>query len=122
MKSKNVFSTAWNKSTQPRKQRRYRYTAPLHIQQKYVHVHLSSPLRKKYGVRNIQVRKGDKVKIARGQFSGKEGKVERVHLKRGVIFVNGIETVKKEGSKVFLPLQPSNVIIIELDLNDKKRK
>ena len=116
------FSTSWKRSTQPRRQRKYRYNAPLHVKQKLVHVHLSADLRKKYDTRNVQVRKGDKIKILRGKFSKKEGKVERVNLKRERVFVTGIEFIKKDGSKVYAPLSPSNLMIIELNLDDKKRK
>ncbi|MDP3734190.1 MAG: 50S ribosomal protein L24 [Nanoarchaeota archaeon] len=117
-----TFSRAWKSSTQVRKQRKYRYNAPLHLRQKRVHVHLSPALRQKYGFRNIQVRKGDKVTVLRGSHQKKEGKVERVLLKRNSIFVNGIETIKKDGSKVPFPLLPSKLMIIELDVSDKLRK
>lgn len=120
--TQKIFSTAWKASTQPRKQRKYAYGAPLHLKQKDLHVHLTPELRQKYGIRNVRVRKGDKVKIIRGQFAKKEGKVERVELKRARLFMSGAEMIKKDGSKVQYPLHPSNLLIVELDLNDKKRK
>jgi len=116
------FSTAWKKSEHPGKQRKYRYNAPLHVRQKLVHVHLCAELRKKYGTRNVQVRVGDKVKILRGQFVKKEGKVERVNLKRERIYVSGAENIKKDGTKLPAQLHPSNLMIIDLNLEDKKRK
>ncbi|MEK6938880.1 MAG: 50S ribosomal protein L24 [Nanoarchaeota archaeon] len=116
------FSTAWNGSVNPGKQRLYRYNAPLHIQQKFMHTHLSKELRQKYGVRNLQLRVGDKIKILRGQFAKKEGKVERVILKRERVIVTGIENIKKDGTKLPFPLHPSNLIILDLNLEDKKRK
>lgn len=116
------FSTAWKSSTQPRKQRKYNYAAPLHLKQKELHVHLTPELRKKYGLRKVRVRKGDTVKIVRGQFAKKEGKIERVDLKRTRVFVVGAEMIKKDGSKVRYPLHPSNLLILELDLGDKKRR
>ena len=116
------FSTSWNASTQRRKQRKFRYNAPLHVRGKFVHVHLSPALRTKYGTRNVQLRKGDKVRILRGQFKKQEGKVERVNLKRELVFVTGIETVKLDGNKIAAPLKPSNLMIIEVDTTDAKRK
>ena len=77
---------------------------------------------KKYGKRNVPVRKGDKVKILRGQFRKKDGKIERVDKKKNKILITGIELVKKDGSKVLQPTDPSNLMIIELNLDDKKRK
>jgi large subunit ribosomal protein L24 len=119
---KNTFSTSWKGSTQVRKQRKYRHNAPLHLKQKMNHVHLNAELRKKYGTRNILVKKGDKIKVLRGQFAKREGKVDRVNLKDDKVFVNGIEAIKKDGTKQLLPLSPSNLMITELELSDKKRK
>ena len=69
----------------------------------------------------MQVRKGDKVKVLSGKFSKKEGKVERVHVKGGKVFVTGIEMIKKDGTKLPVALDPSNVMITSLDLSDKRR-
>ena len=81
MIQRNKITTSWKKSTQVRKQRKYIYRAPLHLKQKMMHAHVAKSLREKHnGIRQIQVRKGDKVKIARGEFRGKEGKVEKVGM------------------------------------------
>lgn len=116
------FSTDWKRSAQPRKQHKYRYNAPLHVRQKLVHVHLSKDLRQKHGSRAMQVRKGDKVKVLRGKFRKQEGKVERVLLKRERVFVTGMDYVKKNGTKIPVPFQPSNLMIVTLDMADKRRK
>ena len=118
----NDFSSTWKNSKKPRKQRKYRLTAPLHIKQKFAHSHLSKDLRKKYGMRNIALRKGDKVKIMRGQFRKHEGKVESIDLKNTSIFVNGVEITKRDGTKKMLALHPSNLTITELNLEDKLRQ
>ena len=119
---KKKFSTSWKASSQPRKQRKYRYNAPLHVRQKLVHVHLSKELRQKHGSRAMQVRKGDKVKVLRGKFRKQEGKVERVELKRERLFVTGMDYTKKNGTKILVPLRPSNLMIVALDMADKRRK
>jgi len=116
------FSTSWKRSVKPGKQRLYRYIAPLHVKQKLMHVHLSKELRQKYSKRNIQLRTGDRVKVCTGQFAKKEGKVERIDLKRERVFVTGLETIKKDGTKLLAPLHPSNLIIMDLVLDDKNRK
>lgn len=116
------FSTSWKKSTQPRKQRKFRRNAPLHFKQKFMHSHLSPELRKKYFTRNLQLRTGDKVKILRGSFKKKEGIVEKINLKKERVFITGIEKIKKEGTKLLVPFHPSNLMIIEFNLDDKKRK
>ena len=118
---KKEFSTAWKASKQPRKQRKYIANAPIHIKKKFVSVNLSKDLRKKHGKRNIGVRKGDVVKIMRGKFKKKQGKVTEVKMKIGKIFVEGIQAQKQDKSMVNAPLRASNLQIIELNLEDNKR-
>ncbi len=119
---RQTFSTSWKRSVQPRKQRKYIYNAPLHIDQKQVHVHVSSELRKKYGIRAVQVRVGDKVRVLRGGFRKKEGRVERVLIKKREVYIAGVEYIKKDGSKLPRSTEPSNLMIIELDTKDPRRK
>lgn len=119
---KQAFSTKWKSSKKPRKQRKYRFNAPLHLQHKYLSAHLSKELRKKYGKRSFPAAKGDKVKIVRGQFRGRENKIDRVSHKDEKVYIIGIERTKKDGSKSMIPVRPSNIMITELNLNDGKRK
>ena len=119
---KSSFATSWNKSVQRRKQRKYTYNAPYNIKGSFMAAHLSEELRKKYGTRSVRVKKGDKVKILRGSNKGKEGKVERVDVQKTRVYVAKVERAKNEGAKIPSGLHPSSVMIIELDLNDKKRK
>lgn len=95
--------------------------APLHIRKKFVTVNLSKELKKKYGKRNLGIRKNDKVRIMNGEFRKKEGKVTNVLLKYNKITIEGIQRKKRDGSKVDVRIEPSNAQIIELDLNDKIR-
>ena len=118
---KKKFSTKWKASKQPRKQRKYRIHAPLHIKGKFMGSHLSKELRKKYAKRSLRVRKDDKVKIMRGQFKGKIGKVTVVNVKKNFVNVENIEMIKKDGSKVFYPLHPSSLMIMEISTDDKNR-
>jgi large subunit ribosomal protein L24 len=121
VKKMKTFSSNWKSSRKRRKQRKYRYNAPLHIKRKFVSSHLSKELIQKHNTRNIQIVTGDKVKVLRGQFKGHTGKIEEVDIKKSRIFVSGIEIMKKDGSKTRYPINASNVIITELNLNDKKR-
>ena len=119
---KTSFATTWNKSVQRRKQRKYNYNAPYHTKGKFMAAHLSEELRKKHGTRSARVKKGDKVKILRGNSKGKEGKVERVDVQRAKVYVTKVERSKNEGANVQLGLHPSSLVITELDMSDKKRK
>ena len=104
-----------------RKQRKYRYNAPLHVRSSFVNVHLDASLRKELGKRSVRVRKGDTVKVLRGSFKGKSGKVERVVLKYSKVYVTGVDMSKGDGTKKLLPLDPTNLMITGLDKSDKKR-
>lgn len=119
---KKKFSTKLKESKQPRKQRRYNYSAPLHIKQKFVNVHISKELRKKYNKRSVGLKKGDSVKILRGKFKGHTGTVEKINLKKSKAIINGAEFTKKDGSKLPFLIAVSNLIITELNIEDKKRR
>ena len=54
---KKTHSTKWKASKQPRKQRKYRFNAPLHISGKFLSTHLSPELREVYKRRSIRVKK-----------------------------------------------------------------
>lgn len=97
-----------------RTSRKERFNAPLHIRGKFLHSHLSKELREKLKKRAIRVRKGDKVKIVRGKFKGKEGRVAQVSLKKCKIYVEGVTIRKARGQEKLFPIDPSNVIITEL--------
>lgn len=118
---KNKFSTSWKSSKQPRKQRKYLANAPMHLRKKFMSVNLSKDLRKKYGKRNIPVKRGDTVKVMRGKFEGKEGKVTKIIVKTTKLYMEGVQATKRDGSKVNVKLQPSNLQIVELNMEGKNR-
>jgi len=118
---KTKFSKTWNSSKQPRKQVKFRANAPNHIKRTFMGSTLDKELRKKYGVRNIEVRKGDEVKVMRGKFKGKQGKVGDVDIKNTRVQIDGIQRSKAGGEKLITWFHPSNIKIIILDEKDKKR-
>lgn len=118
---KNEFSKNWKSSKQPRKQRKYLVNAPLHLKKNFVVANLSKDLRKKHDKRSLPIRKGDTVQVMRGKFKGNKGKVLNVKLKESKIIIENIQVTKMDGSKTSVKLQPSNLQIIELNEEDKKR-
>ena len=112
----------WESSKKPRKQRKFKLKAELHIKQDFMHSHLSKELRKKHGKRSVGLRKGDKVKILRGEFKKLEGNVEKINLKKARVFISGIEITKKDGTKKIVALDPSKLVIMQLNLDDKYRQ
>lgn len=118
---KQKFSKHWKGSKQTRKQRKYRANAPINIKRKMLSAHLDKELRKKYGKRSFPLRKGDLVKITFGKNKGKKGKITIVNVRKFRVAIEGIQISRKDGTKVNLWFEPSNLQIQELDLNDKKR-
>ncbi len=118
---KNEWNRNWKKSVQPRKQRVYVYNAPAHARNEFIVSHLSKELRAKHKRRAVRVKVGDKVKVMRGTFRNKLGKVERINVKEQKVYITGVELVKRDGSKAMFPVHPSNLLIQELDLADKRR-
>ncbi len=114
------WNTNWTGSRKPRKQRNYVRNAPLHVKTTLLGSHLSKELRLKLKQRSLRVRKGDKVKVMRGQHKGKTGTVDRINTKRMKVYITGVEFIKKDGSKAMYPIQPSNLMIQELQ-TDKRR-
>lgn len=110
------------KSKQPRKQRKALFKAHLHQRQKLVSVHLSPELREELGLRSLPVRKGDLVVIKRGGLRDVEGKCTEVNLKKIQVFVDGATRDKADGTTINIPFHPSNLMLIKLDLKDKRRK
>jgi len=65
---------------------------------------------------------GDTIKVMRGEYSGIEGKVEKVNMKRGSLAIEGIQREKVRGGNVKVEINSTNVVITDLDLNDKYRQ
>lgn len=115
------FSKKWIASRQIRKQRKYRANAHITIKKKMMASNLNKDLRKRYSRKSMAVRKGDSIKVMRGEFKGKTGKISIIDLMRMKVAIEGIQITKKDGTKINVFFQPSNLQIQELNLDDKKR-
>jgi len=110
------------KSKKPTKQRKKLFQAPDHIRYKHFAAPLSPELRKNYGARNLPVRKGDTVRVMRGDHKKFEGKVIRVDRKKYRIYIEGLTREKVDGTAVFIPIHPSKVMITKINLEDDWRR
>ena len=108
-------------SKQPRKQRKALYNASAHTRGKRISSTLSKDLREKIGKRSLPVRTGDKVKVLRGEFKGHEGKILDVDYGSYKVDIENVTMKKPDGTPVFLPVDPSNLMIIDANLDDDKR-
>jgi len=101
-------------SKQPRKKRKERYQAPLHKARAFLHCNVAKELRKKVGSKTALVRRGDTVKVMRGSFKTKTGKVTEVDYKTLKVFVEGMTVQgRKSKKRSFVPFDSSNLQIIE---------
>jgi len=108
-------------SKKPSKMRKALYEMPMHKKAKEVAAHLNEKLQKEFGKRSITIRKGDIVKILRGSFKGKEGKITSVDRKEGKIFVEKVITKKSNGEERQVPIDASKVLVIDIERTDRKR-
>jgi large subunit ribosomal protein L24 len=83
---------------------------------------LSDDLKAKYGRNSFRVREGDSVKLTRGEFSGVEGKVQKVFPAKGRITMEGVTREKIKGGTTPIHIHASNFVITNLNLDDKLRK
>jgi len=109
-------------TTNPGKQRKKLFKAPAHLRHKHMAAPLSNELASSKGAKTLPIRKGDTVRIMRGDNKGFEGKVSRVDLKTYRIYLEGLTREKVDGTNIFLAVHPSKVQIRNLNLDDKWRK
>ncbi len=105
----------------PSKQRSMMYNAPAHQARKLLTAPLSEELRTSQGRRSYPVRKGDTVKIVRGDFAGVEGKITDIDTQRQRLFIEGVQREKTAGTSTNVSVNSSKVKITKLNLDDKWR-
>lgn len=105
----------------PSKQRKEIYEAEGQKLRKLLAAPLSDDLRKAQGRKSYPVRKGDTVKIVRGDFAGVEGKVTDVDTHGRRLFVEGVTREMTSGTSTNVSVHSSKVMITKLNLDDKWR-
>ncbi len=112
-------------SSKPRIQRKRAAQAPLHRKRRMTSSHLSPEIHDKAKgrlPRAVPVRKGDTVRIMRGGFRGREGKVLSVDRVAGTVVIEGITIEKVDEKKVERPIHASNLMIVRMDDTDAWRR
>jgi large subunit ribosomal protein L24 len=97
-------------------------SAPKHVRDKSICSTLTDDLREQYDRRSIRVIKGDTVRVMRGEYTGIEGKVEKVNTNRGTLSIEGVQREKVRGGNVKVQIHSSNVRVSGLNLDDKYRQ
>jgi len=108
-------------STKPSKQRVALYNLTAHRIRKLLSAPLSVELKTNHGRNSYPVRKGDTVKIVRGDFAGIEGKITKIDTRRQRLFVEGVSREKVAGTSTNVSVHSSKVMITKLNLDDKWR-
>lgn len=109
-------------SKSPSKQRKKIYTSPIHANKKRLNCRLDEFLQEEYGLRSLVVKTGDLVKVMRGQFRDTEGKVIRVDYKDVEVFLDSATVTKADGKEVNIPVHPSNLMLVKLELDDERKE
>lgn len=108
-------------STKPSKQRAALYNTHANTRRRILSASLSTELKTSQGRNSYPIRKGDTVKILRGDFAGIEGKITKIDTKRQRLFVEGVSREKVAGTSTNVSVHSSKVMITKLNLDDKWR-
>ena len=108
-------------SKSPRKQRRRVRNAALHERKNLLKCRLDEFLQEEYGLRSLVIKKGDLVRIMRGQFRDTEGKVTNVSYKKGLVYLDNTTITKADGKEAFVPIHPSNLLLVKLELDEERK-
>jgi large subunit ribosomal protein L24 len=98
------------------------FHTPANLGDRRISSTLSDSLREQYQRRSLRVIKGDNVRVLRGEYSGIEGKVEKINTTRGSLSIEGIQREKVKGGNVKVQIHASNVTITGLNFDDKRRQ
>jgi large subunit ribosomal protein L24 len=98
------------------------YQASAVVKSKQLCSPLSKDLRKKYGKRSIRVIEGDTIRVLRGEFRGVAGKITKVSIQKNGVSVDGVKKEKLKGGNLDVFIHPSNLIVTDLNNEDKWRQ
>ncbi|KAJ1509496.1 60S ribosomal protein L26 [Coelomomyces lativittatus] len=82
-----------------RKNRKAHFTAPSGVRRILMSAPLSKELRQKYKTRSMPIRKDDEVRVVRGSFQGREGKVLKSYRKKYIIHIENVNRERVNGTE-----------------------
>lgn len=98
------------------------YHATAVVKSRQLSSHLSKELQKKYNKRSIRIIEGDTIRVLRGEFRGVTGKITSVSTPKNGVSVEGVKKEKLKGGNLDVFIHPSNLIVTELNTEDKWRQ
>ena len=109
-------------SSQARKVRKQYFNAP----KDQKHIDLSAPLSKElqeqHGIKRLPIRRDDEVKVVRGKYPDRAGRVTAVLLRQMRIHIDQLNVENRPNGAVPIPIHPSNVVITKLKLDNYRKK
>ncbi|MHA1965010.1 MAG: 50S ribosomal protein L24 [Candidatus Thorarchaeota archaeon] len=108
-------------SKSPRKQRRRVRNAAMHERKNLLKCRLDEFLQEEHGLRSLVIKKGDLVRIMRGQFRDTESKVTSVSYKKGVVYLDNTTITKADGKETAVPIHPSNLMLVKLEMDEERQ-
>ena len=106
----------------PRQQRKAVYTADTFERRKRMAVPLSRELRRRYGRRQVPVRKGDTVRILSGSYVGREERVAKVDRRSYSVTLDNVTGKTADAKLKPLPIRTSHLLLTKLNLADPWRR
>lgn len=89
------------------------------------HIIMSAPLSKElqatHGIKRLPIRRDDEVKIVRGKYPDRTGRVTDVCLRSMRIHIDQLNVENRPNGSVPIPIHPSNVIITKLKLDNYRK-
>ena len=70
----------------------------------------------------MPVRKDDEVKVVRGTYKGREGKVKACYRLKWVIHIEKLTREKANGQPIQIGINPSKVVITKLKIDKDRNK
>lgn len=115
------YKDSWKGSSKPSKQRKHKRNAPYHKRDKFVSAHLSDELQESVGTRTLPVVEGDEAEVMRGDWADLTGTVEEIDRDQYKVYLEGIERESVDGTENRIALEPSNLRLTALNLEDQRR-
>ena len=106
----------------PRRQRKAVFTADLFERHRRMAVPLSRELRRRYGRRQLTVRKGDTVRVLTGSYKGREERVAKVVLRGYSVTLDNVTGKTADAKLKPLAIRPSHLLLTKLNLADPWRR
>jgi large subunit ribosomal protein L24 len=93
----------------------------MHERKKMLKARLDEFLQEEYGLRSLVIKKGDLVRIMRGQFRDTESKVTLVSYKKGIVYLDNTTITKADGKEAVVPIHPSNLMLVKLEMDEERK-